>query len=181
MPLPQGYKHSKKTRARMSIAARNRPPRPPISSKTRAKMSIAARNHPPFSLETRAKLSAVNTKHGHISKHRPSRTYKSWQQMKQRCLNPSNPRYDDYGGRGVTVAKRWMKFENFLADMGECPAGLSLDRKKNDKGYYKRNCHWATPSQQVKNRRSFSAEARVNMSIAARRAAAARRQSENRV
>ena len=73
--------------------------------------------------------------------------------MLQRCNNPNSQRYKDYGGRGITVCKRWLKFENFLADMGDRPRGLTLDRKNNDKGYYKRNCHWATYEQQAANKR----------------------------
>ena len=57
--------------------------------------------------------------------------------------------------RKVSVCKRWIdSFENFLADMGECPPGMTLDRYPDNAGNYKReNCRWATPKQQTVNRR----------------------------
>src|SRR5688572_12282456 len=62
------------------------------------------------------------SKHGHSSQDgRPSPTYKSWDAMKQRCLNPNATGYEHWGGRGITVCERWMVFENFLEDMGERP------------------------------------------------------------
>ena len=73
--------------------------------------------------------------------------------MLSRCENKNVPAFKNYGGRGITVCKRWHKFENFLADMGERPFGLTLDRKNNDKGYYKRNCKWSTWIEQQNNRR----------------------------
>ena len=75
--------------------------------------------------------------------------------MLQRCLNEKHRAYKDYGGRGIRVCKRWLKFENFLADMGRRPSAQhSLDRKNNDKGYYKLNCCWATAKEQANNKRS---------------------------
>jgi hypothetical protein len=73
--------------------------------------------------------------------------------MKARCLNPRISGYPEYGGRGITICKRWMKFENFLADMGERPKGTTLDRKDNDGPYAKWNCCWSTPKQQSGNRK----------------------------
>lgn len=80
-------------------------------------------------------------------------TYKSWQCMKSRCLDSNDPHYPDYGGRGIKICKRWLKFENFLEDMGKRPEGKTLDRKNNDKGYSKSNCRWASPKEQANNRR----------------------------
>jgi len=57
-----------------------------------------------------------------------SPTYHVWEMMKGRCLNPKNPNFKRYGARGITVCERWLKFENFLADMGEKPDGLTLER-----------------------------------------------------
>jgi hypothetical protein len=73
--------------------------------------------------------------------------------MKQRCLNPRNPEYKNYGGRGITVCTRWLKFENFLADMGNKPEGKTLDRVHNELGYKLENCKWSTPVEQNRHMR----------------------------
>jgi hypothetical protein len=75
--------------------------------------------------------------------------------MLQRCENPNDDNYSNYGGCGVAVAPRWQRFDNFLADMGERPAGKSLDRYPNPDGNYEpHNCRWATPKEQSNNRRN---------------------------
>lgn len=94
------------------------------------------------------------TKHNHTTKKWSSPTYKSWHAMKQRCTNPKSPQYKDYGGRGLDVAPCWMSFDNFLAHMGERPAGTTLERIDNERGYWPDNCYWATRAQQQRNRRN---------------------------
>jgi hypothetical protein len=74
--------------------------------------------------------------------------------MKYRCLNKGSRLYPKYGGKGITIVSRWIdSFENFLADMGERPAGTTLDRYPDNNGDYEPgNCRWATPKQQNRNR-----------------------------
>lgn len=78
-------------------------------------------------------------------------TYKTWQSMKWRCSNPNCPDYHYYGGKGITVCKRWLNFENFFTDMGERPEGLTIERVDSNHGYYKANCKWATYTEQSRN------------------------------
>ena len=73
--------------------------------------------------------------------------------MKSRCENANRPDFVNYGGRGITVCREWARFEVFLADMGEPPVGLTLDRIVNSRGYSKANCRWATRITQRRNRR----------------------------
>lgn len=95
-----------------------------------------------------------NSTHGHKRGGRSSAIYTIWCSMVSRCTNPNADHYLDYGGRGITVCKRWRKFENFLADMGERPSGLSIERRHNDKGYSRANCYWATRTEQNNNKRN---------------------------
>jgi len=81
--------------------------------------------------------------------------------MKQRCLNAGAPNWSSYGGRGIMVCERWREaFRNFLADMGERPAGKTIDRKDNDGHYEPGKCRWATASEQVRNQRSTTKKQR---------------------
>lgn len=81
------------------------------------------------------------------------RAYMSWKSMLQRCRNPRHKAYKYYGGRGIKASRRWNKFKNFLADMGDRPVGLTLDRVFNDGNYERSNCRWATRQQQATNRK----------------------------
>lgn len=93
--------------------------------------------------------SAAKLRITHGMTHHPAHAV--WNTMKQRCQNPGNKQYSDYGGRGVTVCKRWQSFESFWIDMGPTyRKGLTLDRRNNDGPYNKVNCRWVT--QRVQNR-----------------------------
>lgn len=89
-------------------------------------------------------------KHGHrTSDSKTSPTYQTWKAMKRRVFSADKPEY-----AGIDMDPRWNDFPAFLADMGERPDGMTVDREDNSLGYWKHNCRWATPTQQTRNRRN---------------------------
>lgn len=113
----------------------------------------------------RARAKPLRLRHGHAYFGRVTPVYQTWVGMIQRCTNQRGPGWKYYGGRGIKVCDRWLSsFENFLADMGEKPEGLSLDRINNDGNYEPSNCRWATRSEQQKNRRPMGREQRQRLS-----------------
>ncbi len=91
-----------------------------------------------------------NIRHGLTN----SRTYASWHQMRIRCSAKKGIHFKNYRERGIRICARWNVFENFLADMGERPAGKTLDRINNNGNYEPSNCRWATPTEQERNTRA---------------------------
>ncbi len=92
----------------------------------------------------------ANTSHGLA--HAPINAV--WSTLIQRCMNPKNKRWEDYGGRGITVCDRWRNFELFYEDMGPSYRhGLQIERRDNNRGYCPENCEWVTPKQQANNTR----------------------------
>jgi len=83
-----------------------------------------------------------------------SSTYNIWRSMKGRCKYTYKKSYNRYGGRGISVCNRWLKFDNFLEDMGKRPEGMQLDRVDNDGNYEPGNCRWVTPKVNANNRKT---------------------------
>ncbi len=93
--------------------------------------------------------------HGETRGRSMTREYRAWSAMLRRCNNPNYAHYAMYGGRGVRVAREWLSYEQFLADMGRCPSKHSLDRVDVDGPYSASNCRWTLHVTQVRNRRTY--------------------------
>lgn len=110
----------------------------------------------PYSAERLAQIAAMgraHRRHGNSVGYSVTPTYHSWRSMIQRCTNPNRRNYKWYGARGIQVCDRWRhSFDNFLADMGPRPNGLTLDRIDVNGNYEPTNCRWATPIEQAREK-----------------------------
>jgi len=96
--------------------------------------------------------------HGDTRGKQRTREHRIWSGMIQRCTTENTKNYSSYGGRGIKICDRWLGesgYVRFLADMGRCPPGMSIDRYPNNDGDYEpTNCRWATPTEQARNTRA---------------------------
>jgi hypothetical protein len=93
-------------------------------------------------------------KHGHTSGGKGTREFNAWRAMLDRCRRPKCKEFKWYGARGISVCEQWKLFPNFLADMGPCPDGMTLDRIDNDWHYLPANCRWISQRENCNNKRN---------------------------
>jgi len=93
----------------------------------------------------------TNARHRQARSGRKTPEWCAWKRAKQRCTNPNNHKWADYGGRGIKFL--FTSFEQFFAELGPRPEGMTLDRKNNDGNYEPGNVRWATKEEQNRNRR----------------------------
>jgi hypothetical protein len=127
---------------------RNRTARFVAGHNSRTAHPMKGRHH---TEETRAKLAAYTGERASTFKHGWSSTitYKTWSSMHGRCTDPHNASYRLYGAKGITVCERWVRFEDFLADMGERPSrDYQIDRINPAGNYEPSNCRWPTRAEQ---------------------------------
>ena len=94
-------------------------------------------------------------------------TYRSWYSMLERCRNPRNASYENYGRRGISVCERWHDIESFVADMGPRPEGMTLDRINPDGNYEPSNCRWASVLDQQRSKRNVRCSIEIAQRIRA--------------
>lgn len=106
--------------------------------------SIVRGNSKSCGCKTGEIISASKIIHGGCKRSGETREFRSWRMMRARCESPKHKYYYNYGGRGIKICERWLKFENFLADMGPRPEGTSIDRINGNGDYEPENCVWST-------------------------------------
>lgn len=115
----------------------------------------------------RMKMNKLGLIHGESK----TKLYDIWADMLQRCNNPKNKSYKNYGGRGILVCNKWkISFLNFKADLGDRPSSkYSLERIDNNGDYCPENCKWATKHEQASNQRQSNKVVGVSFNKASRK------------
>lgn len=110
--------------------------------------------NPSCGCQKQRNITECQIKHGFRNSNDGRRSeYTAWTNMKGRCFNKNDKGYPTYGGRGITVCKRWLSFKNFISDMGDKPEGMTLERNNSNGNYEPKNCRWASWHDQALSRR----------------------------